>query len=129
MSATEICLIVIAACLVALTTITVVFLVRLIAIARALDTLSTEGRALVQRLHGVTGEVEGMIADARRVEERAVGLVHGTIDRLEPPLRQLTAVITGVSAAVASFARLVPGLSRTDVARPDEPPPPRNPSL
>ena len=122
MTITEICLIVIALCTLVLTTGAVIALLKLAPLARSLDALAGECRALVQRLQEVTAEVRGMVRDARDVEARAAGLVRGVLDRVEPPLQQLGAVIGGVSTAVSALVRLLPIGGRSDaVSRPAEP--------
>ena len=119
MTVTEICLVVIALCMLAITGGLVVLLMRLLPLARSVDALTQEGQSLVRRLHGVTGEIEAVVQDVRRVEERAMGVVRGVIDRIEPPLHQLAAVLTGVSAGIAALARLLPaGKSEPDRQEP-----------
>lgn len=120
MTITEICLIVITLCMLALTTGVVIVVVKLLPLARSLETLTGEGRALVLRLQGVTAEVEGMVRDARQVEARAAGLVRGVLDRVEPPLQQLASVIGNVSNAVTALARLLPSGGR-GASRPVDP--------
>ena len=118
MTVTEICLILIALCQLAIAICFIVLFLRFLPLSRSIGALTEDGQSLVHRLHGVTGELEAVVQDVRRVEERATGMVRGVIDRVEPPLHQLTAVIAGVSAGISALARLLPGAARPETPRP-----------
>jgi hypothetical protein len=121
MTLTQVFLLVITLCVVTLTIGVMMLILRLLPLVRGLGSLTEEGRALGRRLHDVTGELETMVRDVRRVEERAAGVVRGVIDRVEPPLQQLTAVLAGVASAISAISRLLPGTGRSEIARPVEP--------
>jgi len=121
MTLTQVFLLVITLCVVTLTVGMMLLILRVLPLVRGLGALTEEGRALGRRLHDVTSELEAMVKDVRRVEERAAGVVRGVIDRVEPPLQQLTAVLSGVAAAIGAISRMLPGMGRSEIARPGEP--------
>lgn len=103
----QICLVIITLCALA---VAFVAITRIAPLAlRARQVVEQAGPA-IDRMHGVLGELEAMVRDARATETRVTSVVRGIVDRLEPPLTQLAAVVAGVSAAITAVAKFLPGL-------------------
>lgn len=106
----EICLVVITLCVLAVTIGLAVAFARAVPLANKLSALSDDASTALQRMHGVLGELEAMVRDARATESRVTGAVRGIVDRLAPPITELATVIGGTAQLLANLARLVPGL-------------------
>ncbi len=52
-----------------------------------------------------------MARDARATESKVTGVVKAIVDRVAGPLTDLAGMVAGVSTAITTLARLIPGLA------------------
>lgn len=77
--------------------------VRLQPLARNAERLLESGRDLLVRLERITDDAEAMLKDARRVEHRIARSADLILDQVEPPLRVVPALMSGLRAGVAAL--------------------------
>lgn len=94
--------------------------VRLQPLARNAERLLESGRELLVRLERITDDAEAMLKDARRVEHRIARSADLILDQVEPPLRVVPALMSGLRAGVAALFTGRPAAS----APPSRPPSP-----
>jgi hypothetical protein len=72
---------------------------------RRLEYASGDLRVVLQRLHRIAADLEGVTRDARATETRVSNTVNLLLDQTEPPLRVLTAALAGARAGFTALVR------------------------
>ena len=103
MTVTEICLVLMAAALVALAVAGVIAVVRLLPLLRKLDGLTDSMTETTRRFDDLLEETSAIVRDAGRLERRAGDLVHTVLDSFEPTVRAVASVASGLRAALSVF--------------------------
>ncbi len=55
---------------------------------------------VADKVNGVAEQVQRMAGDVRNVEQRVAGTAHRVMDEIEPPVRQIAALLAGVRSGV-----------------------------
>lgn len=105
MTVIEICMVTIAVASAVVGVTAALLAVRLQPVLRRSETVLDNTRDLLVRLERATGDVESILRDARRVENRIARSADRILDEVEPPLRLIPALLSGVRATVAAFVR------------------------
>lgn len=96
---------------------------------RRLEYASGDLRVVLQRLHRIAADLEGVTRDARATETRVSNTVNLFLDQTEPPLRVFTAALAGARAGIAALVRReVPGTDGVGRPRDRAAPHPERPS-
>ena len=100
MTVTAIALVVIALCQLAWLIGAIVAATRLRALMRKAEPLIEKSHEIAGHVNRIAARVEDMAEVARRVEGRVAGTADRMLDQIEPPIRQVAAVVAGVRAGV-----------------------------
>jgi hypothetical protein len=119
MAASEIIALILAVTVAALGTVVCVALLRLLPLMKDIDRLVCDTQQLIRRLDDVARQAEQMAKEVRHVEHRVTGMVSAVVDQVEPQVRQLVALASGVRTTFGSLlkrrAEMVNGLHETTV--------------
>ena len=74
--------------------------VRVKALMQKAESLLATTHEIAEHANRIAARVEEMADDARRVEGRVAGTADQVLDQIEPPIRQVAALVAGVRAGL-----------------------------
>jgi methyl-accepting chemotaxis protein len=100
MTVIAIALVVIAICQVAWLATAIVAELRARALMRRAEPVIAKTNEIAEHVNRIAARIQEMAEIARRVEGRVAGTADRVLDEIEPPIRQMAAVMAGVRAGV-----------------------------
>ena len=81
------------------------FLLRLLPVLRQFNELSEDVKGVVKKVEGVADQLQSTARGVKTVSERVQGVATRVLDEIEPPVRRLAGLMTGVRASLTSLMK------------------------
>jgi hypothetical protein len=128
MTVIEVSILIVAIASVAFTAAAIIALVRLLRLWSRADLLLRDARETLRRLDVVAAELAESSRDAARVRRRVTSTANRLLDEVEPPIRQVAAILSGLRVGLGALfgpspnGSARPGRTAEKPLRTEEPP-------
>jgi len=87
------------------TVVVCIVLLRLVPVLREVNELIQKLQDVVVKIDALTDHLKSASGGVKQVEQRIRGVANSVLDQIEPPVRHLVGLVTGVRSTVASLLR------------------------